>query len=190
MRLRRGFKSAANETALEVREELSLRPTDPLNPFRLADHLAIPVLPLSALSDEAPAAARHFSSRNDRSVFSAITVFHGTERVIVHNDSHSPGRQASNLSHELSHGLLLHPPRPALDGHGCRDWDQEQEDEATWLGGALLVPDEAALFIARQQLSVRAAAEIYGVSERMMTFRLRVTGAAVRVARASRYGHR
>jgi len=186
VRLRRGFKTEANEIALEVRQEMKLRPTDPLDPLRLAEHLEIPVIPLSSLRREAPVMVRQFS-RIDRSAFSAITVFEGTARVIVHNDSHSPGRQASNLAHELSHGLLLHPPRPALDGRGCRDWNQEQEHEATWLAGALLVPDQAALLIARQRLSLSQAADLYGVSEQMMKFRLSVTAAVVRVGRTRPY---
>lgn len=126
-------------------------------------------------------------SRVDPSAFSAITVFHGTERIIVHNDCHSAGRQASNLAHELSHGLLLHPPRPALDGRGCRDWEHIEELEADWLAGTILVPDEAAILIARRGLTVAQAAKLYGVSEKMMTFRLNVTAARVRVARAQAY---
>ena len=186
MALRRGFKSEAEGIAREVREELGLRPVDPLAPLKLAEHLEIPVIPLSALRREAPAMVRHFS-RIDRSAFSAITIFDGPARVIVHNDSHSVGRQSSNLAHELSHGLLLHPPRPPLDGYGNREWNQEEELEADWLAGVLLVPDEAALLIVRRELSVSAAADVYGVSEPMMRFRLNMTGAKVRVQRAGRY---
>lgn len=189
MDLRRGFKSEANGIALEVRRELKLRPPDPLDPFQLAEQLAIQVIPLSDFASAAPAMFRHFS-RVDRSAFSAITVFADrSKRVIIHNDSHSGGRQASNVAHELSHGLLHHPPRAALDGRGCRDWDQTQEHEAQWLAGALLVPDEAAILIARQELSVVRAAKTYGVSEQMMTFRLNVTAARVRVTRARHFGH-
>lgn len=186
MRLRRGFKSEANGIALEIRNELELLPTDPLDPLKLAEHLAIPVIPLSAFKRQAPTMVRQFE-RVDRSAFSALTVFDGTARIIVHNDSHTAGRQASNVAHEISHGLLLHPPRPALDGGGCRDWDHEQEDEANWLAGALLVPDEAAMVIVRRRLSVGDAARLYGVSESMMTFRLNVTAARVRVMRAARH---
>jgi len=173
--------------AQEVRAELGLRPVDPLDPLRLAAHLDIPVIPLSALKGDAPEVFRHFS-RTDRSAFSAITVFSGPRRVIVHNDSHSAGRQNSNVAHELSHGLLLHPPRPPLDGYGNRDWDSNQELEADWLAGVLLVPDEAAILIVRRELPSPVAAEVYGVSERMMTFRLNMSGARLRVQRAARYG--
>ena len=187
MTLRRGFKTEARNIAQEIREELGVRPSDPLDPLKLASHLDIPVIPLSAMRDDAPAMVRHFS-RTDRSAFSAITVFSGPRRVIVHNDSHSAGRQRSNLAHELSHGLLLHPSRPPLDGYGNRDWDREQELEADWLGGVLLVPDEAALLVVRRGLPPAAAAEVYGVSERMMTFRLNMSGARIRVRRSARYG--
>src|SRR5260370_1706656 len=102
--------------------------------------------------------------RTNRAEFSAVTVFRGFERTILHNESHSPGRQSSNLAHELSHALLLHPPAPALDSLGCRDWDPVLEMEADWLAGALLIPDEAALHIARRGLDEQSAADNFGVS--------------------------
>ncbi len=188
MGLRRGFKSEANGIAREIREELRLRPADPLDPWILADHLAIPVLPLSDLREDAPVTVRHFS-RVAQAAFSAVTVFEGTSRLIVHNDSHSPGRQSSNLAHELSHGLLLHSPKPALDGGGCRDWDQDLELEANWLAGALLIPEEAALLIVRRELTTTQAAQVYGVSEVMVKFRLNVTAAGMRVDRGRRHRH-
>ncbi len=185
MSLRRGFKSEANAIAREIREELNLRSYDPLDPCALAECLDIPVWSLNDYRSEAPQMVRHFT-RLAQGVFSAITVFDGTARVIVHNDSHSRGRQASNLAHELSHGLLLHPPTPALDEGGCRDWDATLESEAAWLGGALLVSDEAAVLIARREWTVSQAADRYGVSEPMMKWRLDVTAARTRVARANR----
>src|SRR5258708_39946392 len=74
--LRRGFKTEANEIALEVRSELGLRPIDRLDAWALARHLDIPVHPLSALRQRAPAALRHFSEVHP-AVFSAVTVFNG-----------------------------------------------------------------------------------------------------------------
>lgn len=184
MALRRGFKTEANEIALEVRRELGLLPTDRLDPWALAEHLDIPVYPLSTLQTRAPAALRHFSEIRS-AVFSAVTVFDGSRRAIYHNDAHNAGRQASNLAHELAHGLLLHPPTPALDDRGCREWDRTIEDEATWLGGALLITEQAALSIVRRRLTATEAAAIYGVSEQMVGYRLNMTAALrrVRVAR-------
>src|SRR4051812_30094796 len=117
MALWRGFKSHANSIVREIRSEMGLSAMAPLDPWALAEHLDIPVMTLSCMSDAVPNAVRHFSIINSAE-FSAMTVFDGLRRVIVYNDAHSDGRQASDIAHELSHGLLLHPPRPALSGNG------------------------------------------------------------------------
>lgn len=178
--LRRGFKTEANGIAREIRLELGLKVVDPLDPRVLAGHLEIPLVRLSELRKDAPAAVQHFLSL-DTAAFSAVTVFRGPARLIVYNDGHTDGRQASNLAHELSHALLLHPPTPALDHRGCRNWDPEVEEEASWLAGALLISEEAAIAIARAGMSLDDAAERYGVSRPMVQFRLNVTGARKRV---------
>lgn len=183
MAYRRGFKSEANTTARETRAELGLKDLDRLDPWTLAGRLLVPITPLSDYTQDAPRAARYFAE-TDQGAFSACTVFAGARRTIVHNDSHKPGRQASNLAHELAHAILLHPPTPALDDHGCRLWNQDIEDEATWLAGVLLLTEDAALWIARDGMSVAAAAERFGISEQMVTYRLNMTGARTRVARA------
>jgi len=180
MAVRRGFKTEANDIAREVREELGLRFIDPLDPWALARHLEIPVVPLSHFSSLATDAVHHFH-RVDRAAFSAVTVFDGSRRLIVYNDSHTTGRRASDLAHELAHALLLHRPGPALDHRGCRRWNAEQEDEANWLAGALLISEEAALQIARDGEPVDEAAKRYRVSQAMITFRLNVTAAFRRV---------
>lgn len=181
--LRRGFKTEANDIARQIRQEQGLVLADPLDPWRLAEHLEIPVVPLTDFRRDVPAVVSHFTKVN-RGEFSGVTVFRGPSRLIVFNDSHSDGRQASDLAHELAHALLQHPPGPALDGTGCRDWDQELEEEANWLAGALLVSDEAAIAVARSGMSTENAARKYGVSPKMMRFRLNVSGAQTRVKRA------
>lgn len=186
-RLRWGFKAEANRLAHEIRGELGLLPVDPLDPWALANHLAIPVYPLSALRAEAPFAVAHFMEV-DAGAFSAMTVFCGTRRAIMHNDAHSAGRQASDLAHELVHALLGHAPTPALDARGCRDWDGEVEAEADCLAGALLIPAEAALLIARRGWPLEQAAQRYRVSVAMVRYRLNICGARKRIAYARTRG--
>jgi Zn-dependent peptidase ImmA (M78 family) len=180
---RRGFKSEANAIACEVREELGLLLLDRLDPWALAEHLAIPVLGLSELESTASDAVRHLGEVEPEA-FSAVTVFSGSRRIIVHNDFHSQARQASDVTHELAHGLLLHEPTPALDQRGCRLWNQDIEDEAQWLAGALLITEDAALWIVRSGLSLAEAGLRFGVSKQMVQYRLNVTGARKRVGRA------
>jgi Zn-dependent peptidase ImmA (M78 family) len=131
---------------------------------------------LTDLRPVEPDAVHHFCY-GERTAFSAVTIFCGCQRLIVHNDHHSKRRQTSNLAHELSHALLLHPPTPPLSEHGCRNFDAAIEEEANWLAGSLLIPHEAAFLIARRGVALDEAADAYGVSPKMMQFRLNVTGA-------------
>ena len=183
--MRRGFKTEANAIAREVRIELSLSRTSPLDVWRLAQHLGIPVIPLSSLRRTAPGAAKLFLNGGQR-MFSGITVFRGSRRTIVFNDAHASGRQANDVAHELSHGLLLHTPKAAIDERGCRVWDREAEAEADWLSGALLVPEEAAMQIVRLGWSMREAATRYGVTPKLVQYRVNVTAALRRVQRMRR----
>ncbi len=181
MALRRGFKTEANSLARALRSELGLLFKAPLNPWKLAEHLDIPILTLSEMRQSAPASVNYLATHgNDE--FSAVTVFDGTRRVILHNDNHTLGRQASDIAHELAHGILLHSPHQAIMSNGERYWDPVMEEEATWLSGALLISEEAAVEIAKLDLSVLEAATRYGVSKQMINFRLKVTGARKRAA--------
>lgn len=182
MALRRGFKTEANSIAVEVRAELGLSPRAPLDPHQLAAHLDIPVHPLSSFASVAVDFVHVFSGP-EQGAFSAVTVFRGRRREIVHNDSHSLGRQHSNVAHELAHGLLLHEPQPALDDLGCRYWDADHEAEADFLGAALLLTPEAAVWIVRSGMTSDEACNHFCVSNKMLQYRLNITGAYIRVKR-------
>lgn len=180
--LRRGFKTEAEEYALEFRTELGLKGYAPLAPQKLAEHLEIPLLPLSSLRQKAPESV-NFLLADGTTSFSAVTVFVGLRRIVVYNDSHSLRRQANDISHEISHAVLDHPPTPPLSELGCRNFDSVVEDEANWLGATLLVPRPAALRIARLGITPAEASTEYGVSEELMRMRLNVTGAYREVGR-------
>lgn len=181
MAFRRGFKTEAVATADEIRRELGLNPLDALDPRILAKHLLIPIWELSDyLAIESPISHLYDI---EPELFSAVTVFIGPSRTIVHNDAHSPARQNSNLAHELAHGLLHHPPTPALDDKGNRNWNQDLEDEAGYLSGALLVTEAATIAIANNQMTRQHATERLGVSPQMIQYRLNCTGAVARAER-------
>jgi len=179
---RRGFKTEVNDYAREFRAEMGLSPSDPLCPWSLAEHLAIPVDPLSSYAGKIPEAVQYYTDKDPQS-FSAITIFDGYRRRVIHNDSHHPRRQASNIAHELSHGILGHMPMPVLDKHGCRYFNKKQEDEANWLGPALLISEEAALYIVKMEMSIDEVVNLYHVSKDLAKMRINVTGAKKRVAR-------
>jgi Zn-dependent peptidase ImmA (M78 family) len=184
--MRRGFKPEAGDIAREVREELGLSALDPLDPWALAAHLDIPVWSLGSYASLAPSAVRYLSE-TEQGAFSAMMACHGLQRVIIYNDSHAKTRQRADIAHELAHALLLHRPHPALDGRPPH-YDEAQEEEAKWLGGVLQVTDEYCLACCRKGLSVAEAAFGMGVSEQLMRWRLNMSGAKRRVARARARG--
>jgi Zn-dependent peptidase ImmA (M78 family) len=186
--LRRGFKTVANNLALEVRAELGLRAHSRLCPFALAENLYIPVFSLSALLAVDSALSEHVEALvgRHRSAFSAITVFNGRQRCIIHNHRHAPVRQRSNVAHELAHALLLHPPHPASCSSGSRIYDRELEEEASWLGPVLLVANEGARWAVTGRMSLTEAADYFEVSEELMEFRFRMSGARQISRRVSR----
>ena len=166
----------------EVRAGLGLGKFDRLDPRDLAESLDVPIWTLTSMSDESVNIGHLVSGEPE--VFSAVTVFNGHRRTIVHNDGHLLVRQNSNLAHELSHALLHHPPTPALDDVGNRIWKQDIEDEAAALAGCLLMTAEAALATARNRWSVVEAATRFAISEQMVNYRINKTGARKRVERA------
>jgi hypothetical protein len=65
-----------------------------------------------------------------------------------------------------------------MNDNGTRSYDSTIESEASLLGGALLLPKEAALHILMEGLASRAQF-IYGISRPMLTYRLRMSGAQI-----------
>ena len=55
---------------------------------------------------------------------------------------------------------------------GKRAYDKEMEEEANWLGPALLISDEAAMHIAAMGLTIAKASDMYGASEPLVQMRL------------------
>jgi len=186
---RRGFKSWAEEIALRVRHKLSLQPEAPLDPCRLAELLSIPVVGPDELG-ELPADCKHRLAHEHSDSWSAIAVASGKHHLIVINTSHAVTRRNSDLAHELAHLILGHEPSmmfvsPASET-ALRTHNKEQEDEANWLAGCLLLPREALLSIRRRRLTDENACREYSVSPAMLRFRLNASGVDIQLRRGKR----
>ena len=181
---RRGFKAQANRIAVGLRKQLGKSKTDSLDPRNVFSLFSIPVVPLTDFQKNCPDSTALLLSQSGG--FSAILlpVGHG-KRVVIHNDSHSPGRQNSNLAHELAHILLVHPLETVCTGDLGRESNSLVESEAAYLGGCLLVPNEAAHRLAVLKVDGNSAVEKYGVSQDMINYRLRVSGALRRFHRST-----
>lgn len=181
MALRRGFKTEANTYSRDLRKELGLAAHSPLCQWQLAEHLGYQIVPMSSYVDMHEREILYLASNKGRREFSALTISTETGPVIVHNDWHNSKRQAANIAHELAHGVLHHKPSTLFDGNK-RAYNAEMEEEACWLGPALLISDEAAILIAKRQYTVDQASELYHSSIELVRFRLNVCGAFRRAA--------
>ncbi len=185
MTLPRGFKAQANRISVRLRQQIGLRSTDPIDPLHICAHFEIVVIKLSELRDVNGGLPGQYFLGVGSKKFSAVTMPIGGQRLIVHNDRHSETRQRSNIAHELAHCFLGHNLTPPLLSNGDRDRHAGIEEEAAFLGGAILMPNEAAHHIMRSGIRPNVAEEVYGVSSSMLTYRLRVSGATTVAARSA-----
>jgi len=185
---KRGFKSWCENISAALRAELQQGPAEALDPRKLAAHLDIVVWKLEEIPDiphECVAVLR-----SDSDSWSAATVCVGTRYAVILNSGHSPPRMNSDLMHELSHLVLAHTPA-RVDVSSDQmlllsTYNRAQEEEASWLSGALLLPRDALLSIRRQRLTDEQACRLYGCSKDMLSFRFRVTAVDLQLTRSYR----
>ncbi|USN88263.1 MAG: ImmA/IrrE family metallo-endopeptidase [Candidatus Nomurabacteria bacterium] len=176
---KRGFKAWAEKTALNIRKRQGHQAYSPLDMWVLAELHGIRIwLPedINGVSKECCKTL----TEDDPDSWSAMTIRSNDLAVIVLNPTHSKARQASNLAHELSHLILGHEggKNYVIDGLLYASYNQDEEDEAGWLSGCLLLPREACIYIKKQKLTDVQATRKYGISKEMLNYRMNVTGVA------------
>ncbi|MEX2158613.1 MAG: ImmA/IrrE family metallo-endopeptidase [Dehalococcoidia bacterium] len=183
--LRRGFKTRCEKLSSQVRADLDVRSDAPLSFVDLARYMRVELRTPEDIDGIPPKTL--LVLKDQAAEWSAAAVSIGDDKAIVYNPHHSLRRQASDVMHELAHILLDHSSAIVVlspDGQlALRSFDQDQEDEASWLSGCLLLPRSALLTIAARRMSTELACGKYGVSEDLLKFRLNVTGAKTQVRR-------
>ena len=175
----RGFKTRCENIAQSVRSDLDLHPSDPLPATELATYLGVRVIIPSDIAGMSGASLRTLMV-DEPTDWSALTVSGSGGTLVICNPNNSPRRRESDIAHELAHLLLRHSPSILMfapDGTWTlRSYDEQQEQEAAWLSGCLLLPRPALLKIAALRLNPREATRHYGVSERLLKYRTEITG--------------
>lgn len=177
--LERGFKARAERTSMGLRGELGLSAFERLDPHRLAAFLQVQLIGPA----EVPGINTEMLDqllKADPWGWSALTIVQGEAAIVIYNPEHSPGRQASDITHELAHIILGHQPATMImsqDGKiVMRTYNQKQEDEANWLAWAILLPRDALLTQKQRDVSPQEIASTFGVTETLVQYRLRITG--------------
>ncbi len=187
--LRRGFKSQCERRSTELRKRLERGPADPLSAVDLANHVGVTVWSAAQVEDLSAGDLDQLANKDNDS-WSAFTLRVGGQHLIVFNPGQSDPRINSVAMHELSHIMLGHELASAgitEEGHLIpSNYNQDQEDEADWLGGTLLLPRPALLAIRRTRQTDDQATIKYQVSRQMLTWRFRMTGVDYQIANARR----
>ena len=181
-KLRRGFKAEAERISLGLRNEMGLNKYSPLDAFELSKHLGISIYTPQELGLEEELIKILTGPSSGWSAFTLINK--RGKKVIVHNDKHHIHRQQSNIMHELSHIICKHATDAESGNYSnytlptyMREYNEDQESEATYLGSCLQLPRECLLWaIGSQGMNKKQISNHFFASVDMVTFRINSTG--------------
>jgi Zn-dependent peptidase ImmA (M78 family) len=173
--MRRGFKAEAERKAGTAREMAGLGLDDALDARVLAAHHGLAVRSADTLVAVEKLEALE---RLQPGAFSACTFDLPRGKVIVVNPLASQERVQSDIAHEVSHVLLQHRVKTVerVGDFSFFACDPEEEQEANWLAGCLLLPRPLLVRAFRRGWTSEDIAREFNVSLQMANFRARVTG--------------
>lgn len=119
--------------------------------------------------------------------WSALTMRLGTQNLVLYKPVSSVGRRNNVIMHELAHIVLGHELADECllsDGSlAPGNFSQDQEDEADWFAGTLLLPRPALVSIRMNRVPDDVACNTFLVSREMLVWRNRMTGVEFQFSR-------
>lgn len=184
--MRRGFKSEAEKMAAVARTLVGVPEDFPLPARTLARAMGVVVIgPREIPGIPEPLATQMLFEFAKN--WSGVTIPVEGQTVIIHNTTHNPARQESNVMHELAHLICEHKPAridpPGKLPWASRSFDREQEEQAAWLGGCLQLPRVGLVSSLAKNLDNLAIGIRFGASPEMVRFRRNTSGVDFQLAR-------
>ena len=175
MALRRGFKAEAERLATDIWKAMGLSPGDCMDAPALARHVGCVVHPADALVDVAK--LKKLKRIQDDAFFACTFKLPGGH-AIVFNPLMPETRRNSDIAHEVSHIVLDHrlSRLERLGDVAFLSCDKQQEEEAAWLSGCLLLPRSALVHDLMRGMQSATIARNRVLSKEMVDYRRRVTG--------------
>lgn len=191
--MQRGFKKRAEEISIQQRNLLGLLPENPLPARELSKTLGVSLVTIDEIPN-LPRQILHQLINVDAQSWSAVTISINQKFVIIHNHTHSPRRQESDLMHEMAHVICNHKPSEIVHFPNIpfplRSYDSEQEHEAAWLGACLQLPRLGLLWALRIGMKNQAIATYFMASEEQVRYRIQVTGVHAQIKNSLYKYHR
>ena len=157
---------------------MRLKPSDPMDARKLAKHVGCIVRSASQLVDiEKLKALRRIQ---DNAFFACTFELPGGRHAIVYNPLMAATRRNSDIAHEVAHIVLGHRLSRLewLNKVAFLSCDKQQEEEAIWLAGCLLLPRFALANDLAKHMETETIAGNRVLSKDMVNYRVRVTGVA------------
>jgi len=159
------------------------RDADRLDPFELAEHANLFVVPFEQIAALSKASREHLvgAGKDAWSGGAASIPLPDGRTLIVLNPTHNKNRHAATLMEEVSHVFLGHKANELAvkDSGGqttkTRDYNHAIEEEAYSTGAAALVPYGGLKKMIREGKTVREIARHYGVSSALVEFRIKIS---------------
>jgi hypothetical protein len=185
---RRGFKALCERLSAQFRKELAFGRTAPLCPWVLAQYLEVKISTPKEIPGLSPTDFRDVMDGGEE--WSAVTICFEGRHLIILNDGHARSRQSNDLMHELAHLILGHDPSRVDVSEDnllmLNTYGRDQEEEADWLAATLLIPRDAVMEILRLDRPLQEAARQYGISQKLLDWRINSSGARIQLSRERR----
>lgn len=158
--------------ATEKRSKLGYKAFDRFPAAVLAEHYKAKILTPETVPNAEPEQVKILFNNNNWSA----GIISNNPLYIVHNSRHEPKRQESNLMHEFAHIILQHKMVGRDAKTGLFQRQQQDEDEAVYLGGCLQIPRRGLLWTIQKKMTVSQIARYFNASEEMVLFRCNLNG--------------
>ena len=169
--------------AQALRKLLNLSPIQPLDPYKLAPAVGLRLVEADSICKQLGSDVAKRILVRDKDAWSGgvfVRPLPDGTRICILNSTHGSRRCKMTLMEEIAHVHLRHVPTGLVrsaDGLRMRDYNKAQEEEAFGVGAAALMPWEAFFRALNAGRTIRQLAETYELSEQLITYRVKITGA-------------
>jgi hypothetical protein len=170
--------------AMGFRDFAQVRPTAPLDPFRLAKFANLVVVDFAQIEGLSAKNREHLlgPATEEWSGGACSLPLPDGRRIVILNPNHGRMRTHATLMEEISHVFLGHQPTKlkivSEDAHGrrvSRDYRKADEEAAYGTGAAALVPFAALRRFVLEGQTSQQVGRHFCVSRELVEYRLKVT---------------
>jgi len=177
-----GFKAQAERISEAYRKELGLTIFCPLDAFRLAEYLEVPIVCITKTLSQDDL-VKLIGTKSAPKDFSATRMINcDGDNIIIHNSNNSPYRQQSDIMHELAHVIRNHQTSIEVKRLcyllNLQSTNAVQEEEAKYLGACLQMTRAGLFWAFKRNFTYEQISAHFSASLDMVQYRVNSSGVA------------